>query len=73
MNYWRPLQGHRDGRQAQLGIKVPTEMMDLAKSYNDQWNHLKVMVALHHFRIEESITEFDTSNGMNVSKLCDLP
>ena len=47
-------------------------MTDLAKSYNDRWNQLKVMVASRHSRIQESITEFDTSNIMDTSKLCGL-
>ena len=59
-------------RQAQLGVKAPTEMTDLAKSYRDRWNQLKVMAILHHSRIQESITEFDTSNIMDTSKLYSL-
>ena len=55
--------------QTQLGVKVPTEMTDLAKSYRDRWNQLRVMVALHHSKIQESITEFDTNNFMDTSKL----
>ena len=47
-------------------------MTDLAKSYNDRWNQLKAMVASRHSRIQESITEFDTSNIMDTSKLCGL-
>ena len=47
-------------------------MTDLAKSYNDRWNQLKAMVASRHSRIQESITEFDTCNIMDTSKLCGL-
>ena len=60
-------------RQMQLGVKVPTKMTDLAKSYGDWWNQLKAMVASRHSRIQESITEFDTSNIMETSKPWDLP
>ena len=60
-------------RQVQLGVKVPAEMTDLAKSYRDRWNQLKAMVASRHSRIQESITEFDTSNIMDTSKPWDLP
>ena len=56
-------------RQTQLGIKVPSEMAELAKSYRDRWDQLKAMVSSRHSRIQESITEFDTSNIMDTSKL----
>lgn len=55
-------------RQTQLGIKVPAEMAELAKSYHDRWNQLKAAVSSRHLRIQESITEFDTSNIMDTSK-----
>ena len=56
-------------RQTQLGIKVPAVMTDLARSYHDRWNQLKAMESSRHSRIQESITEFDTSNIMDTSKL----
>lgn len=59
-------------RQTQLGVKVPAEMTDLAKSYRDRWNQLRVMVALHHSKIQQSISEFDSSSIMDTSKLYSL-
>ena len=56
-------------RQTQLGVKVPAEMTELAKSYHNRWNQLKAMVSSRHSRIQESITEFDTSNIMDTSEL----
>ena len=55
-------------RQLQLGVKVAKEMTDLSKSYRDRWNQLKAAVASRHARIQECITEFDTSNIMDSSK-----
>jgi len=55
-------------RQLQLGVNVAKEMTDLSKSYCDRWNQLKAAVASRHARIQECITEFDTSNIMDSSK-----
>ena len=54
--------------QLQLGVKVAKEITNLSKSYCDRWNQLKATVTSRHTRIQECITEFDTSNIMESSK-----
>ena len=54
--------------QLQLGVKVAKEITNLSKSYCDRWNQLKATVTSRHTRIQECITEFDTSDIMDSSK-----